>query len=138
LTADKIADSGFSDRVAVTAADFFEYTFPEGVDCFFFIHQLVICPVEVISALLTHAYYDRLNDRMIVILNSMANDEEDGPLAAALDTAYFLTLPTSGGMIYPWIEYERCLKAAGFCSIERVRLGLWTPQGAIVAKKLAK
>jgi ubiquinone/menaquinone biosynthesis C-methylase UbiE len=135
LAGDNIAAAGLAGQIAVTPADFFEHDFPTTVDCFFFIHQLVIWPLETVLDLLTRAYRMLRAGGQVVILNSMLNDEEDGPLAAALDTAYFVTLPARGGMIYSWSDYESCLREAGFTAIERVPLNLWTPQGVILAQK---
>lgn len=131
----KIATTQVAQRVHVTSADFFEHEFPASVDCFFFIHLLVIWPLETVVELLRRAYCSLQPGGKVVILNSMISDADDGPLFAALDTAYFVSLPARGGMIYSWSDFERCLEQAGFAKHYRVELGLWTPQGAIVAEK---
>ncbi|MBX9580730.1 MAG: methyltransferase domain-containing protein [Gemmataceae bacterium] len=130
-----VAAAGLAGRVRVTPADFFEHEFATGVDGFFFFHQLVIWPLGTVTALLARAHRALRPGGRVVILNSMMDDDEDGPLAAALDTAYFVALPAPGGMIYAWSDYEACLRAAGFVGVRRVALNLWTPQGVILARK---
>jgi SAM-dependent methyltransferase len=135
LAQSNIISAGVSDRVRVVASDFFTSAFPNSVDCFFFIHQLVIWPLEVVTKLLIRAHNSLRPGGLVVILNSMAEDSLDGPLIAALDTAYFLSLPSRGGMIHPWADYEQSLTTAGFENLKRISLRLWTPQGVITAEK---
>jgi L-tyrosine C(3)-methyltransferase len=131
----QVRDSGLADRIRVRAEDFFATPFPDGVDCFFFFHQLVIWPPDTVRVLLERAYQALLPGGMVVILNSMADDDGCGPLFAALDTAYFVSLPACGGRIYSWADFEHSLTSVGFQENRRVPLDLWTPQGAIVATK---
>jgi ubiquinone/menaquinone biosynthesis C-methylase UbiE len=131
----KIDDAGLADQISVYEANMFTDDFPSGYDCFLFIHQLVIWPLETNTALLQRAYDALEPGGKVIIFNSISNDEEDGPVIAALDTVYFLTIPAEGGMIYPWKDYEQCLRQAGFSHIQRIRGKSWTPHGVIVATK---
>jgi hypothetical protein len=70
------------------------------------------------------------------VLTLSTSDDESGPLFSALDSVYFISIPSeNGGMIYPWKFYESCLKEAGFETIERIHFDTWSPHGAILAKK---
>lgn len=131
----KIAAAGLSDRIDVAEGDMFLDDFPAGHDCFMFIHQLVIWPLDVNTSLLKRAYDALEPGGRVLIFNSMSSDAEDGPVMAALDSVYFVSIPAEGGMIYAWKEYEQCLRDAGFSKIERVEFDFWTPHGAILATK---
>lgn len=131
-----IAEQGLSDRVFVHEANMFDDEFPKGVfDCVMFIHQLVIWPTEKNESLIQRAYDALEPGGKVIIFSSMSNDEEDGPVIAALDTVYFLCTPAEGGMIYPWKDYENALLKAKFSNIQRYATESWTPHGVIVATK---
>ena len=131
----KIADHGLSDRIDLYEADFFQAEFPDGYDCIMFIHQLVIWPTETNAKLIQRAYDALPEGGKIIVFSSMSNDNEDGPVFAALDTVYFLCTPAEGGMIYPWKDYEHAMTSAGFTNIQRFAAQSWTPHGVIVATK---
>ncbi|GEM_PF-508322 len=131
----KIAEAGLQAQIDVYEANMFEQEFPTGYDCIMFIHQLVIWPLETNTALLKRAYEALAPGGKVIIFNSISNDEEDGPVIAALDTVYFLCIPAEGGMIYAWKDYEACLRQVGFTQMQRIRSQSWTPHGVIVATK---
>jgi ubiquinone/menaquinone biosynthesis C-methylase UbiE len=131
-----IREAGLSDRVSVVAGDMFADPLPTGFDCVLFAHQLVIWTPEENTALLRKAYDVLPEGGRVAVFNSMSNDEGDGPVVAALDSVYFAALPAEGGMIYPWSVHERCMRDAGFRSVERIDWdGGWTPHGLIVGTK---
>lgn len=131
----KVAARGLCDRISVVEGDMFVDDFPTGYDCFMFIHQLVIWPLDVNTSLLKRAYDVLEPGGRVLIFNSISSDEEDGPVMSALDSVYFVSIPAEGGMIYAWKEYEQCLREAGFSQIERLEFNFWTPHGAILATK---
>jgi ubiquinone/menaquinone biosynthesis C-methylase UbiE len=131
----RIAAHSLSDRIEVVEGDMFADDFPSGYDCFMFIHQLVIWPLDVNTWLLKKAYDALAPGGSVLIFNSISSDEEDGPVMAALDSVYFVSIPAEGGMIYAWREYEQCLRDAGFSDIKRIESDFWTPHGIIVATK---
>jgi hypothetical protein len=132
----RVDEAGLGNRIRVVATDIFAEPFPAGHDGALFIHQMQIWPLDKDTELLRRAYEALPPGGSVVIMNSMSNDTGDGPLMAALDTAYFAAIPGGGGMLYAWRKYEECLRAAGFGDIERIRPeGAWTPHGIIVAKK---
>jgi L-tyrosine C(3)-methyltransferase len=131
----KISEAGLSDRVSVIDGDMFADPLPTGFDCVLFAHQFVIWTPEENTELLRKAYKVLPEGGRVAVFNSMSNDEGDGPVVAALDSVYFAALPAEGGMIYPWSVHERCMRDAGFRSVERIDCAGWTPHGLIVATK---
>lgn len=71
----------------------------------------------------------------MIIVNSIADDSEDGPLMAALDTVYFRSVAAGQGMIYPWKDYVEMLSAVGFRRTTKVRCDTWTPHGIVIGHK---
>jgi hypothetical protein len=93
--------------------------FPPGADAILFAHMMTIWTLEKDTLLLKRAHDALPVGGRLVIFNMMGNDDEDGPITAALGSPYFLTIATGEGMLYSWREYEGCMKAAGFGQIER-------------------
>lgn len=131
----RVLARGLCDRIKVMSEDMFTCDFPLDQDCIMFIHQLVIWPLEINTELLTRAYKSLRPGGQVIIFNSMSSDTDDGPLMAALDSAYFMSIPSPGGMIYAWKDYEECLRKAGFSQIDRVQCKAWTPHGIITGTK---
>jgi ubiquinone/menaquinone biosynthesis C-methylase UbiE len=131
----KIARHQLTDQIDVREGNMFLQEFPTGYDCFMFIHQLVIWPLDVNTSLLKRAYEALEPGGRVIIFNSISSDNEDGPVMAALDTVYFVCIPAEGGMIYSWNDYEACLRSAGFEHIKRFECNSWTPHGIIMAVK---
>jgi L-tyrosine C(3)-methyltransferase len=130
-----IRSARLEDRINVIERDMFAGALPSGYDCIMFIHQLVIWDESKNERLLKAAYEALPKGGCVVIFNSMAHDSEDGPTVAAMDSAYFLSIPVPGGLIYPWGDYNRWLLAAGFKQIQRIPCPGWAPHGAITAVK---
>jgi L-tyrosine C(3)-methyltransferase len=131
----KISEAGLSERVSVVVGDMFADPLPTGFDCVLFSHQFVIWTPEENTELLRKAYEVLPEGGRVAVFNSMSNDEGDGPVVAALDSVYFASLPAEGGMIYPWAVHERCMRDAGFRSVERIDCAGWTPHGLIIGTK---
>jgi L-tyrosine C(3)-methyltransferase len=131
----KISEAGLSERVSVVAGDMFADQLPTGFDCVLFAHQFVIWTPDENTELLRKAYEVLPEGGRVAVFNSMSNDEGDGPVVAALDSVYFAALPAEGGMIYPWSVHERCMRDAGFRSVERIDCAGWTPHGLIIGTK---
>ncbi|BBD57041.1 O-methyltransferase family protein [Planktothrix agardhii CCAP 1459/11A] len=124
-----------TDRIKVMGGDIFVDEFPKDQDCFLFIHVLVIWSLDKNTSLLRRAYQALKPGGSLIIFNMMTSDEEDGPLMAALDSSYFVSIPHEGGMIYSWSDYEQCLRDAGFSQMKRIYSDFWAPSGIIVATK---
>jgi predicted O-methyltransferase YrrM len=131
----RIQQAGLDDRIVVQETDILHEPFPTGHDCFLFIHQMVIWPLETVTSMLEKAYKALEPGGRVVIYNSITDDDGTGPLMGALDSVYFVSVPVEGGMIYPYSDYENCLRAAGFEDIQRIECGGWTPHGVVVATK---
>jgi ubiquinone/menaquinone biosynthesis C-methylase UbiE len=131
----RIAEAGLDDRVDVVVADMFAGDLPAGADCVLFAHQLVIWTLEQNTELLRKAHRALPDGGRVIVFNSMSDDDGRGPLVAALDSVYFAALPAEGGMIYTWAQHERCLRDAGFTTVQRIPCDGWTPHGIIVATK---
>lgn len=131
----KIADSGLSDRISVTAADIFTDTYPEGYDCVLFANQLVIWSAEQNRLLLGKAHEALDEGGKVLVFNAMSDATGDGPLYAALDNVYFATLPAAASTLYHWGQYEQWLSEVGFSQVLRQPGGTWTPHGVISAVK---
>lgn len=130
-----IADAELSDRIHVHECDMFAGAFPKGHDCVLFSHQLVIWTPEENRQLLKKAYESLPIKGDVVIFSSISNDDNNGPLMAALDSVYFACLPAEGGMIYNWNQYEQWLNSAGFSNVSHTNCYGWTPHGVITAEK---
>jgi ubiquinone/menaquinone biosynthesis C-methylase UbiE len=124
-----------ADRIQVMGADIFVDEFPQDQDCFLFIHVLVIWSLEKNTTLLRRAYEALKPGGSLILFNMMTADEEDGPLMAAMDSSYFVSIPHEGGMIYSWKDHEQCLRDAGFTQMQRICCDFWAPSGIIVATK---
>lgn len=133
---EKINRNNLNDRIQPLLCNVFTDEFPKDCDCFLYAHFLVIWSPEENIRLLKKTYDALPKGGKVVIFNSMASDNEDGPLFAALDSAYFMAIPSQGGLIYSMKDYEKWLKTAGFNEISRVFCeSWWSPHGAIVAFK---
>ncbi len=130
-----IDQNQLTDQIQVMGADIFVDEFPKDQDCFLFIHVLVIWSLEKNTTLLRRAYEALKPGGSLIIFNMMTSDQEDGPLMAALDSSYFVSIPHEGGMIYTWSDHEQCLRDAGFTQMRRIDCDFWAPSGIIIATK---
>jgi L-tyrosine C(3)-methyltransferase len=130
-----ISKHGLSDRIKLWPCDIMKEDFPPGQDCILFIHQLVIWSYEEMIALLKKTFRALNPGGRIVIFSSISDDNETGPLMAALDTAYFRAVAAGGGMIYPWKDYKKALLETNFKEVEYIRCDSWTPHGIIIGYK---
>lgn len=135
VAAKKIARAELSNRVHFLAGDMFAGPFPQGHDAVLFLHQMVIWSMEQNSKLFQKAFESLNAGGQVVVFSSVADDDEKGPVMAALDTVYFKAVAAGGGMIYPWRDYEEAMTAAGFKRIQKIRCNTWTPHGIIIGHK---
>lgn len=115
----KIAEANLADKIDTCAGDFFIDPFPDNIDAVLFGHMMPIWSPERDTALLKRAYDALPSGGKVLIFNMMGNDDEIGPMSAALGSPYFLTTATGEGMMYTWNEYEKILADAGFQQTER-------------------
>jgi ubiquinone/menaquinone biosynthesis C-methylase UbiE len=128
-----IASEGLSDRLGAVPGDCFRDPFPAGVDCILFCHFFTIWSEARNQELLRKAYAALPEGGAAIIFNMMQEDDESGPLTAAMGSPYFLTLATGEGMLYTWSEYEAWMRAAGFRRV--VRRAFVRNHGAIIGLK---
>ena len=114
-----IVASGLANRLDTYEGDFFVRAFPPGTDAILFAHMMTIWSLDKDTLLLRRAFDALPPGGRVIIFNMMGNDEEDGPITAALGSPYFLSIATGEGMLYSWKEYEQCMAAAGFTQTQR-------------------
>jgi len=119
---EKIAKAGLSARIDTHPGDFFIDPFPKDIDAVLFGHMMPIWSPERDTALLRRAYEALTVGGKVLVFNMMGDDDEVGPMSAALGSPYFLTTATGEGMMYTWREHESFLEAAGFQQTERLVL----------------
>ncbi len=116
---EKIAAAGLSSQIFTHPGDFFIDSFPSDIDAVLFGHMMPIWSPERDTALLKRAHDALPSEGKVLIFNMMGDDDEIGPMSAALGSPYFLTTATGEGMMYSWKEHESTLAAAGFRQTER-------------------
>ena len=119
LAKTNIAKAGLESQIDTWPGDFFVDPFPKGIDAVFFGHMMTIWSPERDTSLLRRAYEALPVGGRVLIFNMMGDDDEIGPMTAALGSPYFLTTATGQGMMYSWHEHESFLAAAGFQQTER-------------------
>jgi hypothetical protein len=132
IAREKIVAAGLQESVRVAPGDCFADPLP-AADCFLLSHFCTIWSEAKNRMLFAKAYAALPEGGRIVVFNMMQEDDESGPLTAAIGSPYFLTIATGEGMLYTWSEYERWLREAGFGRIEKFRLP--RDHGAIVGFK---
>ncbi len=119
----KIAEAGLEGRLGTQSGDFLRDPFPPS-DCYLFAHIFTIYSAEENLALLRKSYEALPPGGSVVVYNMMGNDDETGPMSAALGSPYFLAIATGKGMLYPAKEYQTWMREAGFERVERLALPL--------------
>ncbi len=114
--------SGLGDRLGTVSGNCFEDPFPPDADCILFAHFMTIWSEDRNRLLLKKAYDSLPAGGAVIVFNMMQDNDETGPLSAAMGSPYFLTLATGEGMLYTWSEYERWMKEAGFGTVIVQRL----------------
>ena len=117
-----IRDAGLSNRLDAVEGECFNDPFPKSADCILFCHFFTIWSEERNKQLLKKCYDMLPPGGAAMVFNMMQNDEQDGPLSAAMGSPYFLTLATGEGMLYTWGEYEQWMRDAGFETVRTQRL----------------
>ncbi len=113
-----IAKHGLSERLSTIPGNCLTDEFPAQADCLLFCHFFTIWSKEQDQLILKKAFRSLPSGGRAMIFNMMQNNNEDGPLSAAMGSPYFLTIATGTGMLYTWNEYKDMFKAAGFSNIE--------------------
>lgn len=117
----KLAGSPLAERVNVIPGNFITDPLPPA-DCYLLAH---ICPIyseKTIRGIFEKAHATLPAGGNLVVYTMMGDDDHSQHLPAALGSAYFLTVATGEGMIYPSVDYIDWLKASGFSQIKRIDL----------------
>jgi cyclopropane fatty-acyl-phospholipid synthase-like methyltransferase len=112
-----IKKHGLSHKISVIPGNFFEDSFPEDVDAMLFCKTLPNFSPETNQKLIKKCYDSLPKGGMLIISDPCCNEEQTGPLTAALYASYYLTLSTGEGMIYTVGEYIKWLRDAGFSKV---------------------
>jgi ubiquinone/menaquinone biosynthesis C-methylase UbiE len=126
---------GMAAGVGVLPGDVLEDDFPRGVDGILFGHILNIFSEERNIELLRRSYAALPPGGMAICFQSMTEDDESGPPRSALLSLYFLTLASGEGMVYPWKDYQRWYRKAGFRTVRVHRIGDLMDHGIIIGIK---
>lgn len=119
LAKENINKAGLSGQIDTWPGDFFIDPFPPGIDAVLFGHMMTIWSPERDTGLLRRAHDALPVGGRVLVFNMMGDDDEIGPMSAAMGSPYFLTTATGQGMMYSWREHESFLAAAGFKQTER-------------------
>ena len=128
-----IAAAGLADRLDAIPGDCFTDPFPRDADALLFAHFFTIWGEKKDRELLRKCHASLPSGGKAIIFNMMQDDDETGPLSAAVGSPYFLAIATGLGMLHTWHEYETWMQDAGFQPVERVRL--LRDHGLIVGRK---
>jgi hypothetical protein len=105
-------------RIGTVTGNFLKDPVPKGHDAVLFSHISNIYSGEANTQMLRRCLEALPSHGQVLLYNSAASDAEDGPLSPALLSAYFLTLATGEGMVYPVRDVVGWLDTAGFVGIE--------------------
>ncbi len=130
---EQLARTEYANRLSALPGNCFEDNLPTGVDAFLMSHFCTIWSAEKNKQLFRKCYDALPKGGKMIVFNMMQNDDETGPLSAAVGSPYFLTIATGEGMLYTWSEYEGWMRDAGFSKVRRMRLP--TDHGVIIAEK---
>jgi SAM-dependent methyltransferase len=132
IAAANIASHGLAERLEAIPGDCFTDPLPGG-DAYMFCHFFTIWSPEKDRALLKKCFAALPAGGRVILFNMMQQDDEKGPLTAAIGSPYFLAIATGEGMLYCWKEYRSWMEEAGFREIACFPLPL--DHGLIVGRK---
>ncbi|MBN8538231.1 MAG: methyltransferase domain-containing protein [Deltaproteobacteria bacterium] len=117
-----IKHQGLADRVSTSIGNAFSTPFPAGADSLMFCHFFTIWGESKGKELLKKCYSFLPKGGRVIIFNMFQDDNECGPLSAAVGSPYFLGIATGLGMLYTAKEYKAWFAECGFHSIQHTRL----------------
>lgn len=112
VAAKKIAERGFTDRVAVAAGDMFKDTLPGGHDVHLYSNVLHDWDAPVVRELIAKSFAALPSGGMLVLHDAHLNDGKTGPLHVAEYSA--LLMHATEGKCYSVAEMDAFLSEAGF------------------------
>jgi ubiquinone/menaquinone biosynthesis C-methylase UbiE len=117
-----IKSQNMTSQVSTSAGHAFLSPFPEGIDALMFCHFFTIWGEMKGKELLRKCYDALPKGGRVILFNMIQQDNEKGPLSAAVGSPYFLGIATGLGMLYTAREYKEWFAAAGFHSITHSKL----------------
>ncbi|HLE25179.1 MAG TPA: methyltransferase [Thermodesulfobacteriota bacterium] len=134
ITQEKIAESGFSDRIITCPGNFFTEELPKGSDVILLSMILHDWDPER-NLMILHKCFNALPSGGTVIISElMMDDNKAGPVSAALMSLNML-IETEAGRNYSWAEYTEWLEKTGFKKIERIAMESPGANGILVGYK---
>jgi hypothetical protein len=119
---EQLSKSEFASRLDALPGNCFNDELPTNADAFLLSHFCTIWSAEKNKHLFKKCAEALPENGQLFVFNMMQNDNETGPLSAAVGSPYFLTIATGEGMLYTWNEYETWMRDAGFRHVSRIRL----------------
>ncbi|MEV8506961.1 methyltransferase [Actinoplanes sp. NPDC051475] len=133
-TADRVADAGLSERVALHPGDFFaDADLPGGHDAILLSMILHDWDEPRNAELLAKCHRALPSGGLLMISELLVDDDKTGPRDAALMSMNMLV--GTWGRNYTVAEYRDWLAAAGFTGIRTVRFSAPGANGAVLARK---
>lgn len=117
-----IKSQNMTGQVSTSVGHAFLSPFPEGIDALMFCHFFTIWGEMKGKELLRKCYDALPKGGRVILFNMIQQDNEKGPLSAAVGSPYFLGIATGLGMLYTAKEYKEWFAAAGFHSIKHTKL----------------
>jgi 3-hydroxy-5-methyl-1-naphthoate 3-O-methyltransferase len=135
IAAQKIEEAGMADRVSVVTGDFFaDAHLPTGHDVIVLSSILHDWDEKSNIGLLDKCFDALSPGGIVVVCESILNDDRTGPLDAALMGVHML-VETTGGKNYSGAEYKEWLSRAGFADIRHLTFAAPAANGVIVATR---
>jgi predicted O-methyltransferase YrrM len=127
-------DAGVGDQIEVCPGDLFGDALPSEADAILLMHIFEVWSIENNVRLLRKCHAALRPGGAVLIYNFVSNEAGTGPSIAAFMSAYFLTLASGEGMVYPVSDMEAAVREAGFAQIERYA-GLGFNHALVVGRK---
>lgn len=111
--------AGVADQIILRPGDLFGDSFPAGADAILLMHIFEVWSLEKNVGLLRKCHAALRPGGAALVYNFASNDAGTGPSIAAFMSAYFLTLASGEGMVYPISDMAAAVRDAGFARIEQ-------------------
>jgi predicted O-methyltransferase YrrM len=115
VAAKAVAERGYSNRIAVVAADMLHGVWPDDADVHLLSNVLHDWGEPIVRELLARSFAALRPGGVLIIHDAFINAEKTGPLPVAAYSA--LLMHSTQGKCYSIREYESYLAAAGFAAV---------------------
>ncbi len=128
-----IEQCGMTNRLGAIGSDFHVDEFPTGYDCVLFSRVNGNHSQEANRMLMRKAFAALDRGGMVCVYSAFMDDDESGPLRAAMMSAYFWCAVAEQGRLYSRREVAQWLKQAGFVDITSALVAI--NQGVVIGLK---